>query len=65
MSDQKQPLMSKKWASEAERSRSRRAYQRAWRNKRNWDRHVNAAADELEKARRSYELYDLALRELV
>ena len=43
--------MTKKWASEAERSRSRRAYQREWRNRRNANRIANEIM-ELQKALR-------------
>ena len=61
MSDQK----NRKWASEAERSRSRRAYQRAWRNKRNFERLIDQATVLIIKARKSNELYQKAERELV
>jgi ribosomal protein S30 len=45
--------------------KSRNAYKRAWRNRRNYERRIENAANELKLARRSYELYEAACRELV
>jgi hypothetical protein len=56
--------MSKKWASEAERSRSRRAYQRAWRNRRNWEARLQRAEAEMDKASRSLRLWQKAEDEM-